>query len=348
MSSDRAMPASAARTPADASGSGSGLTLAGLIDVLDRADEMPLRRLPQARRTAAHRPVGTRTGTVRTLPLRSVQPAPMARSSPAARAVVPPEPEPAAAGRLSALVRRSAMWGAGPQGEYLAWRVAPRPVTPAARPAVAPAARRPVAPAARRAVRLRALLRRLALWGSGPGGKYLAWGGPAFPDPASPGDTSSGAACPGQAFPDSDLPGQAFPGQAFPGPASLGRAFPHPRRNIDPPVVLRELPSTPTIQPAAPSPAAALPSRDRASSAGTRREPPVPRGAVAVPGVRPGGPPERSRATGWPPRFPRSSGATGLVRARGDPLSCPVRGSPLPARRSRSPGSAWSSFPRGP
>jgi hypothetical protein len=144
------------------------------------------------------------------------------------------------------------------------------------------------------------MARRLAMWGSGPGGKYLAWGGAAFPDP---------------------------------------------RRDVDRPVVLREMPSTPMIQPAAPSPAAALLPRIPASSAGTRGMPPVPRGAVAVPGVRPGGPPECSRATGRPTQSRRSPAATGLVRARGDPLSDPVRGLPPPARRSRSPGSAWSSFP---
>lgn len=63
--------------------------------------------------------------------------------------------------------------------------------------------------------RLRALTRRIALWGAGPRGEYLAWGGP------TPTTT------------------------------------PVPRR-IDAPVVLRELPSTPTIRPAASSPAVAL------------------------------------------------------------------------------------------
>jgi hypothetical protein len=269
---------------ADPTHRGQGRSLAGLIDVLDRADGAPDGRRPQARRASAHRAAGPRAGAVRTVPLRSVQPAPMARAVPAPRAYVVPEPERVPVTRLSDLVRRAAMWGAGPRGEYLAWRVAPQPA----------------APAAHRPARVRSLVRRLALWGSGPGGKYLAWGGPAFPDPP---------------------------------------------RHVDPPVVLREMPSTPTIQPAAPSPAAALLPRAPASSAGTRGMPPVPRGAVAVPGVRPGGPPERSRATGWPSHSHPSPVATGLVRARGDPLSWPARGSPPPARRSRSPGSSRSSFP---
>ena len=262
---------------------GQGRSLAGLIDVLDRADGAG--RRPHVRRPSAHRPAGSRTGAVRSVPLRSVQPAPMARTTHAPRVVVVPEPERVPVGGLSGLLRRAALWGSGAQGEYLAWRVAPPVTDPAA--------------AARRSARVRSVVRRLAMWGSGPGGKYLAWGGPAFPDP---------------------------------------------RRDVDRPVVLRELPSTPTIQPAAPSPAAALPPHGPAST-GSRWMPRVPRGAVAVPGVRPGGPPERSRTTGWPVQSPVSPVATGLVQARGDPLSCPVRGSPLPARRSRSPGSTWSSFP---
>ncbi|MGY1803143.1 hypothetical protein ACI78T_07665 [Blastococcus sp. SYSU D00922] len=279
MSSDRAtaMPLSAA----------SARGLVGLIDVLDRVDG-PAARRPQPRRTSAHRPSGTRTGAVRTVPLRSVQPAPMARPAAAPRVYVLPEPERVPVTGLADLVRRAAMWGAGPRGEYLAWR--PRTAAPA--PATQAAARRPG--------RIRGLIRRAALWGAGPGGEHLAWGRPA------------------------------------PAPAP---------NEVDPPVVLREMPSTPTIQPVAPSPAAALLPRGPASSAGSRGLPPVPRGAVAVPGVRHGGPPERSRATGWPSHQRTSPGATGLVRTRGDPAACRVRGSPPPARRSRSPGSAWSSFP---
>jgi hypothetical protein len=277
-------PATAARmSPASrAHEHGQGRSIAGLIDVLDRAEGGGPVRRPQARRASAHRPSGTRPGVVRTIPLRSVQPAPMARPAPTPRVLVLPEPERVPLTRLSDVFRRAAMWGAGPRGEHLAWRVAPHRAAP------------------RRPARVRTLVRRLALWGAGPDGEYLAWGRPARP--------------------------------------AAGRA-------LDPPVVLREMPSTPLIQPAAPSPAAALLPRDPASSAGSRGVPPVPRGAVAVPGVRPCGPPERFRATGWPSPSRVSPASTGLIRARGDPLSCPVRGSPLPAQRSRSPGSGWSSFP---
>jgi hypothetical protein len=281
MSSERT---STPRMSADPVGRLQGRSIAGLIDVLDRADSTPGARRPQARRASAHRPSGARPGAVRTVPLRSVQRAPMARPTAVPRVLVLREPERGTVTRLSEVVRRAAMWGAGPRGEHLAWRVAPSPA----------------APAVRRPSRVRGLVRRLALWGSGPAGEYLAWGGPA----------RSAA-----------------------------------RRDVDPPVVLREMPSTPTIQPAAPSPAAALLPRVPASSAGTRGMPPVPRGAVAVPGIRPSGPPERSRATGWPSPSRVSPASTGLIRTRGDPVSCPVRGSPLPARRSRSPGSARSSFP---
>lgn len=289
MSSERTVSVSA-----DPAGRAPGRTLAGLIDVLDRADGPAPARRPQPRRTSAHRPSGARSGAVRTVPLRTVRPVPMARPAPAAPlAPVLPEPAPVTVPRLAGLVRRAAMWGAGPRGERLAWR--PRPVA-------APPAAPPAVPAVPVPGRIRALVRRAALWGSGPRGEYLAWGGPA------------------------------------PAPAPV-------QRSVDPPVVLRELPSTPTIQPAAPSPAVALLPRGPASSAGPRGLLPVPRGAVAVPGVRPDGPPERSRATGRLSADRRSPQATGLARTRGDPPSCPARGSPAPARRSRSPGSAWSSFP---
>ena len=289
----------AARMPADPIGRDTGHTLAGLIDVLDRADGGSVHGRSRTRRPATYRPAGSRAGAVRTVPLRSVQPAPTARAVPGAVPGPAPAPLPApAAGRLHTVIRRAALWGAGRHGEYLAWQSTAHPTArPTARPAVAPRMATP--PAARRPARLRHLVRRIALWGAGPGGEYLAWG----------------------------------PGNR-----------PVPKPLADRPVVLREMPSTPTIQPAAPSPAAALPPHGPAST-GPRWMPPVPRGAVAVPGVRPRGRPERSQATGWPSQVPTSGVATGLVRARGDPLACPARGSPAPARRSRSPGSVWSSFP---
>jgi len=284
--------ATAARLSDDPIALEARLSVAALFDVLDRAGTGTVPGRTAARRPSNYRPAGARRGAVRTVPLRSVRPAPMARPLPGA----PRVPEPSAApvrpapGRLAALIRRAAMWGAGPHGEYLAWR-------PASYPA-APVVRTPE-PDASRPHRRRGLIARAALWGAGPNGEHLAWGGPARP-----------AAKPA----------------------------------TDRPVVLREMPSTPTIQLPAPSPAPEL-SHRRPAPAGQRWMPPVPRGAVAVPGVRPSGPPERSRATGWPPRLTGSGVPTGLVGARGDPLSSPARGSPGPARRSRSPNSSRSSFP---
>jgi hypothetical protein len=249
----------------------SARSLAGLIDVLDRADGALAGQRRRPRRSSAHR---TSRSGVRTVPLRSVQPAPMARPAPGAPFLPPARTAAVAVAPRTGsrpLSHRIAMWGAGPNGEYLAWRC--------------PAPRAAATPAPRRQSRVRAFLKRMALWGAGPGGEYLAWG------PKSP----------------VHLPNS---------------------RDVDGPVVLRELPSTPTIQPAAPSPAAAQPPRGPASSAGTRGTPPVPRGAVAVPGIRPSGPPERSWATGWPSPAARSTSTTGLVRTRGDPLDFPARGSP--------------------
>jgi hypothetical protein len=295
--------ATAVRMPADPMGRHTGRGLAGLIDVLDRADGGSVHgRSRRTRRPATYRPLGSRAGAVRSVPLRSVQPAPAARPVPGAVPVPEAVPLPAA-GRLHSMIRRAALWGAGPRGEYLAWRPTARAAT--VRPALAPRIAAPPAP--HRPARVRRFVRRCALWGAGPGGAHLAWG-------------------------------------AGTGPTAHPQARPAPKPAADRPVVLREMPSTPTIQPAVPSPAAALPPHGPAST-GPRWMPPVPRGAVAVPGVRPRGRPERSPATGWPSQVPTSGVPTGLVRARGDPLSCPARGSPAPARRSRSPGSHWSSFP---
>jgi hypothetical protein len=271
--SSEARTAGSARTSADLSGRDCALTFAGLLDVLDRADSGLVAQRTRPRRSAASRPAGSRSG-VRTVPLRSVQPAPMARTVRSTPASVPGPARPTAPagpprGGIRLVSHRIALWGSGPEGEYLAWRC-PAPRT------------------ARRRFSLRALVRRAALWGAGPTGEYLAWGGASRPAPAG---------------------------------------FPPPLRDLDGPVVLRELPSTPTIQPAAPSPAAAQLPRGPASN-GPRGMPPVPRGAVAVPGMRPSGPPERSLATGWPSPARPSPAATGLVRARGDPLACPARGSP--------------------
>ena len=263
MSSNRRAIRPAGAVRADLSGREPASTLAGLIDVLDRADGAVPRQRP---RPAAHRP------GARPAPLRSVQPAPSARparvpAEPAPRIVVP-ERVRQPLGGLRGAVRRMALWGAGDQGQYLAWR------SPA----------RPVPLRGRRRAALRAFGRRMALWGAGDQGQYLAW--PTATRPA-------------------------------PGRPAL--------RDVDPPVVLRELPSTPSIQPVASSPAAALP----------------PAGPVSPPflPLRPSGP--TSRTSGVPaPRSPRMPGAAG---ARGDPSACPVRGSPVPPRRT---GPANGSFPR--
>jgi len=259
------------------------------------------------------RPVHTAAfrASARAVPLRPVPAAPAAlpgRVPGAARrtptVTVVPEPERRPITGLRDLARRAALWGAGPQGEHLAWR------TPE------PAPRPPLRP------RLRALTRRIALWGSGPRGEHLAWGGPA-------------------------------PVAAL--------------RQVDPPVVLRELPSTPTIRPAASSPAVALipaptvpfprtgpavlraPATDPVAAArptttgpvgpgwappppgwpqppawGSRRQVAVPVGRTTVLPPLPAGP----RRTVPASRAATAGARAGPARARGDPRSVPA---PRPA-----------------
>jgi hypothetical protein len=243
--------AAAAAPAADA-----GLTLAGLIDVLDRADDGSGRRRPHPRRAVVHRPTAVRTGSdrwdpprrstpsairpgmprtapSRPVPLRSVRPAPPARVPPPAAA--PPAP---------------------------------------ARPAPAPEPPRGLR------ARLRSLIRRVALWGAGPDGAHLAWGAPPPPAAYRPG-----------ALRTTD------------------------RRPVDPPVVLRELPSTPTNRPAASSPAAATGTTARRVEQWVRpgsagRLParlPVPRGPVPSRARSPGsirGSPGTAPARGFPPWEP--------------------------------------------
>lgn len=305
MTSVRATPA-AARMPADLTGRDAGRGLAGLIDVLDRADAATLR--PRTHRSAS-RAAAHRAGGGRAVPLRSVRPAPPARPVPAPFSVVAPDPAPTdrsvpapAGGPLAALVRRVALWGAGPQGEFLAWRAhGPSRVAPVRRAASTPRA------VPRPGLRAR-LVARVALWGAGPQGEHLAWS--------------------------------------------------RPRPALDRPVVLRELPSTPTVQPAVPSPAAALvpgavsspaaPDRPPARSGIRPPDGPVvarlPAGpAVPMPRAR------TSQPTGWPTRPPRllprptasfPAAGSGPARSRGDPLDAPARGSPRPPPRPapRAPG----------
>ncbi|PRY47700.1 hypothetical protein LY71_11255 [Geodermatophilus tzadiensis] len=254
MAIDRAVAPSSATLPDDLTATG----LAGLLDLLERADALP--RRPRPRRAVATRS----PGAPRALrPLPSARPVPVPRPRPAAAAVptapaVPtPAPAPVPAGsrlraRLRAAIRRLALWGAGPGAAHAAWPTAPV-VLPPPRPNP---------------------LRRLSLWGAGPGGAHLAWGRPAPARPAASG-----------------------------------------------PVVLTELPSTPTVQPAASSPAAALP------PAGAARP---------VPPPRPGGSGPRLAPAGWParPAVPRGAtgppGRSGSARARGDPVPVQARGSPRP------------------
>ncbi|MGY2001591.1 hypothetical protein [Blastococcus sp. SYSU DS1024] len=290
-----------------------GSTLMGLIDVLDRAEQVRPRQRP---RPATHR------AAARPAPLRSVQPAPAARAAhvPAPpvftpRVIVVPERVREPLGGVRGLTRRMALWGAGEQGQNLAWRT-PAPPAPV--------------PGRRRAA-LRGFTRRMALWGAGEQGRHLAWGRPA------------------------------------------SRVL----RDLDPPVVLREMPSTPSIQPVAPSPAAALLPAGPASSPGSRTgtaasdatarptahpsstEPSVrsrPHAGRRPPGDWPSSGRYGARSTppflpvrtpgpaGRTPRVPapRSPQGSGGAGARGDPAGCPARGSPPPPRRT---GPANGTFP---
>jgi hypothetical protein len=320
MSDERPTPAAAARVPADLTGRDPSRTLAGLIDVLDRADGSAARRRPHPhpRHAAAARAAAYRSGAARTVPLRSVRPAPPARPAPApfrpapARPVAPAAPA-ATQGLLSRLTRRVAFWGAGPDGAYLAWGApAASASVPAASAPVAP----PRAPVAPGPGFFGALVRKVAFWGAGEHGEYLAW-------------------------------------SAVPPPRAAARISLRP---VDAPVVLRELPSTPTVQPAVPSPAAALvpgpapsPAEPVAPPAPIGHRPPAPP-VVASESAGPRVPVQSARTpqpTGWPQRPPRSSHrparsfptATGLARARGDP-AFRARGSPRPppCRAPRAPG----------
>ncbi len=228
MANDRAVAPRPSRVTED-------LTLGGLLDVLDRAEPLParggsrpgraaLRRAGAARRPAAVRPVPLPAARPRSLGPAPAAPAAPARTAPA--------------------------------------RTAPAPV-----------------PTVRRGLRarVRGLVRRLALWGAGPGGAHLAWGRPAAPAPRPDG-----------------------------------------------PVVLTELPDTPTVQPAAPSPAAALRPARAPRPAARPRVPVVPPLARQVPAPRPA-PAPRTAQGGRPPGAARASAP---ARARGDPRPPPARGQP--------------------
>ncbi|MDQ1662919.1 MAG: hypothetical protein QOJ68_2899 [Blastococcus sp.] len=216
-------------------------SLAGLIDVLDRVDGPAAgpgrRRLPDHRspapgatgsRSAGFRPNGFRATATRSTPLRSVQPAPMARR-PAATTVVEP-------------------------GSY--WDMS-RPPAPAA---PIDAAGKP----ARNGTRVAALIRRAAMWGAGTDGENLSWRtSMATPAPVRP--ALEAAPAPREPAPRGPRLRGLVRRMALWGAGDNGvnlawcaHPVPAPARRLDPPVVLREMPSTPLIQPAATSPAAAL------------------------------------------------------------------------------------------
>jgi hypothetical protein len=240
-----------------------GLTLAGLIDVLDRADDGVGPRRPRPRRAVVHRSPAMRMVADRWDPLR--ESAPYAVPRPGTLRGTPSRPLPVRTVPLRSV--RPA-----PPARVPAPAVAPAPPV---RPAPAPE------PSGGLRAALRALVRRVALWGAGPGGVHLAWGAPPPPPVYRP------------------VPIR-----------TTGRRAAD-RRPVDPPVVLRELPSTPTNRPAAPSPAAAT---------GT----PAPR---VERWVRPGSAgrlPVRLPA----PRGPVPSRARSPGGIRGSPGSAPARGSP--------------------
>src|SRR4051794_22348149 len=181
-------------------GGAAGLGLAGLIDGLHPAAPLLPRRPARPRRSAAFRAVPARR-----MPLPPARPAAVPQSVPAARSESAPHP-------VSALHPAAA---AGPV-PVLAGGARAHGNTSAE------------VPAGRRG-RLRGLVRRLALWGAGPDRAYCSWGA------GSP----------------------------------RGSAAPSTRsRELARPVVLRELPSTPTVQPVASSPAPELRPRGPAGPSG--------------------------------------------------------------------------------
>ena len=267
--------AAAAAVSAEPSIGDAGLSLAGLIDVLDRADDALGPRRPRPRRAVVHRSPAMRMVADRWDPLR--ESSPYVASRPGALRGTPSRPVPLRTVQLHSV------------------RPAPAARVPA--PAVPPMPPRPApAPEPPRGLRaaLRSLVRRVALWGAGPGGVHLAWGAP----------TPSPVYRPGAI--------RTTPSRAA------------DRRPLDPPVVLRELPSTPTNRPAAPSPAAA------GGTTAPRVERWVRPGSVGrLPARLPA--PRRSVPT-------RARSPGGI---RGSPGSVPARGSPPwepePGRSSEAP-----------
>ncbi len=314
------------RTPGSSSPSPDEGTLSGLLAVLERAEARPSAGRPRPRRAVLHasprargrhvlpmarpvlppRPRPSAPAVVpAVVPARPATPAPVMWRPATGRPVVQP---PAAPRRQPGLARRLALWGAGPDGAHLAWNrpvaVAAAPIAttppPTTPPPDGPAAAGP-APRAGLVGRLRRGVRRLALWGAGPTGAHLAWNVPPQPRVYSL------------------------------------RLPPLPARTA--PVRLTELPSTPTIQPAASSPAAALVPAPRLRAAGvhlraTARPPRAsqPRASEPTgwPAVRPEPCPALPAPSGWPVRetggLRVGTRSPDRARTRGDPPTCRIRG----------------------
>ena len=274
MAGEQAFAAPSARIPADPSGT----ALAGLLDVLDRADGGPVRQRPRAGRSAAHRPAAYH----------------LAGAGRATRALPPARPVPT--------LRRPT----------------PTPAAPAPRASVTtPVAAPPASPATGR---LRALVGRLveraSLWGAGPGGAHRSWG-----------------------------PGPVHPPRV---PAAV---------RTDGPVVLRELPSTPTtgaprrrtVAPAGWSPAASTPWTPGTVPALRRSLVPSGGKGRTTPTVEACSPPAPSSPapSAWSPpptgsRPPQAWRSSRPAATRSTPPSPPVR----PPGRRAAPQRSWWRGPR--
>ena len=308
------------RTPGSSSPSPDESTLSGLLAVLERAPALPSAGRPRPRRAVLRAAAGARGH--RLLPVARPVPQPRPRPvAPAAqtigarvpgpapvmwrtdRTAVRPAAVPLPPRRRPGLTRRLALWGSGTDGAHLAWNRSAPTAIPAAAALVADAA----APAGRPSLRgrLRQGVRRLALWGAGATGSHLAWNVPPQPRVYS-----------------LRLPAR---------PAATDA------------VRLTELPSTPSIEPVASSPAAALlpaPSlraagvHIRASSRPPRpSQPRASESPVGWPAHPPAPAPEPCPAlpapSGWPSREagpPAGTRSLGRARTRGDPPTCRVRG----------------------
>jgi hypothetical protein len=209
----------------------------------------------------------------------------------------------------------------------------PVPPTPAARPGRVPVAapRTPTvtvvpAPERRPITGLRDLARRAALWGAGPQGEHAAWRTPE-PEPRPPLRPRLRALTRRIALWGSGPRGEHL---AWGGPAPVAP------RQVDPPVVLRELPGTPTIRPTASSPAVALIPAPTVPS--PRTGPAVPRVTATTPVAAARPTPTGPVGPGWappPPGWPRPP-AWGSHRQVAVPVGRTTVLPPLPTGPRRS------------